>query len=130
MLRSRVLPLAAAITCGLIPVLAKFAAVNADVITQGGPCTMVVNGCMSPGPVANGCRDGNTPGGTYSQASCEIVTLLNVYVCSLGDGDCTLHSPEHCAQLTEFLAANCVNNACVGGPFCGTSYYDMQTCAS
>jgi hypothetical protein len=129
MLRTRFLPLAAAFLCGLIPFIARVAIVKADP-PMNGPCTAVVTGCTPPGPTANGCRDGNTPGGTYSGSSCEIVTVLNVFVCSEGTGDCWLHSGEKCAHLDEYLAANCQGGACVGGVFNGTTDFYRPTCAS
>src|SRR5438067_642673 len=109
MSRHRVIPLAAAFACGLIPIIAKMAAVKGD-FKMNGPCTEVTNACDAGGPNANGCRDVNT--GTYSDSSCEMVTLLSVFKCSDGNGECTNHSPANCAKLDEYFNTNCQTGQC------------------
>ncbi|MBX9622994.1 MAG: hypothetical protein K2X82_04190 [Gemmataceae bacterium] len=126
---SRSVPLLAAIACGLVPLTAKYHAARAFPIPMGGPCTLVVTGCIAPNPTAGGCY---VPG-AFSGSSCEVVTLLNVHICSFGTGSCTLRSSADCARINGFIGMNtCQNGACVGGVEAADSpyYRSRPTCAS
>lgn len=134
MSRSRYVPLLVAFACGLVPLCARYDTAKADIFYKG-PCTRIVQGCVEPDPTVGGCLDGTTTPPAYplpdgsGPASCEIVTLIPVYLCSLGSGSCSLKGSANCASLAAYLGGPCNNGKCPNNPPHNVFLYDRATCA-
>lgn len=130
MSRYRCFPLLAAFVCGLVPLIAKFAGVSANPLRHKA-CAEVASGCNQPGPTVNECRDQQTAGGTYTGATCEVIYMVPIWQCSLGIGDCELHSYGICAHAECYVAgASCGPGMVCVGDYAGGYDFDAPTCST